>query len=225
MVELIFAITIMGIALMAIPNLLAVSAKSGYVTIQQEAISEASAHINSILTYQWDEEDSNESFLPPVLGVSNGDDELDEVGTSGIRKGTPPQSYRKFVNYRGERFNASTTLGADTGESSQNDYDDIDDFNGATSSLVIAAGESASNDYIDTNISISTTVSYNDDLASYDSNSFTFTPFSPKSGTTNIKEVTITLTSNSGVEELNKTIVLRAFSCNIGAYLLERKDF
>ncbi len=39
MIELIFAIVIIGIVLMSVPQLISTAAKSGYVTIQQEAIS------------------------------------------------------------------------------------------------------------------------------------------------------------------------------------------
>jgi len=48
---------------------------------------------------------------------------------------------------------------------------------------------------------------------------------STTSGTTNIKLISVTLTSTSGVNELNKTIVLRAFGCNIGAAELEVRRF
>ena len=49
MIELIFAIVIMGFALMSIPNLLALSANSGYTSLQQEAIATASADISLLL--------------------------------------------------------------------------------------------------------------------------------------------------------------------------------
>ena len=39
-------------------------------------------------------------------------------------------------------------------------------------------------------------------------------------GTTNIKFVQSRLTSNSGIEELNKSITLTAFSCNLGTTLI-----
>ena len=220
MIELVFAITIMGIALMAVPNLLTISSKSGFVTLQQEAINEASAHISAIMTYAWDENDTNESFLPPILKVSNGDSELDEDGDSGKRAGTPIESYRKFITSGGFRLDASATLGKD-GDDTEND--DIDDFNGESTGLIVV--QESNSDYVDKNVTMTTTVEYMDDTANYDSNSFTFNPFNTKSGTTNIKQITVRLTSDSGVSELSKDIVLRAFSCNIGSYHLERKSF
>ncbi len=219
MVELVFAISVIGIALMSVPNLLTISMKSGFVTLQQEAISEASAHISAVMTYAWDENDTNESFLPPILKVSNGDSELNDNG-SGIRQGTPIESYRKFITSGGFTLDASTVLGQEAGES---EPDDIDDFNGKTTKLVLI--ENAQSDYVDQNITMTTNVSYADDSANYNSNDITFTPFQSKSGTTNIKDISVTLTSGSGVKELDKKIVLRAFSCNIGSYELEKKRF
>ena len=218
MLELIFAIAVMGIALLAVPNILTTSAKSGFVGLQQESISQASAHIGSVMTYHWDEADANESFIDPVLRVSNGDSELDNSG-NGYRTGTPVESYRRFIRADGAILDASSTLGSESG-----DRDDVDDFNGETTTLRLV--EAATNDYIDSNITIATSVTYNDDSSSYDSaNTISFTPFTAKSATTNIKENKITLTTNSSVEELNKTIVLRAFSCNIGGFVLEKRIF
>ena len=193
--------------------------KSGFVTLQQEAISEASAHISSIMTYAWDENDTNESFIPPVLKVSNGDSELGDDG-SGKRVGTPVESYRKFITSGGFTLDASSALGKDTGDTVE---DDIDDFNGESKGLLLV--ESTENDYIDKNVTMTTTVKYMDDSAGYDANTIIFNPFGNKAATTNIKQIFVTLTSASGVDELNKTIVLKAFSCNIGSYYLERKSF
>ena len=226
MIELIFAIAVIGIALMGVPNLMSVSARSGFVTLQQEAIAQASSAISSIMTYQWDENDTNGSFLAPILKVSNGDDDLSEKDTTyHSRLGTPKESYRKYITEGGtQTYNASTTLGLDSGES-KGDEDDIDDFNGAEHNLTLIQGEGTDKDFIDKEIVIRTTVTYNNDSANYNTSSISFLPFVSKSGTTNIKEIDITLTTANSAQELNKTIVLKAFTCNIGGYELEIKRF
>jgi len=56
MIELIFAIVIMGIVLLGIPNLVNVSTSSGFTSLQQEAIATASSQINLIMTKNWDED-------------------------------------------------------------------------------------------------------------------------------------------------------------------------
>jgi hypothetical protein len=62
MVELIFAIVIMGIVLMSAPMLISTASKSGYVAIQQEAINEAASQVNMIMGYHWDENNTNGSW-------------------------------------------------------------------------------------------------------------------------------------------------------------------
>jgi hypothetical protein len=233
MIELIFAIVVIGITLMSVPNLIFTAQKSGYVAIQQEAINEASTHLNMVMGYHWDENDSDERFLDPILHVSNGDSNLSEYNNSGRRAGTPEESYRKFIRSDGSELNASA-IGKD-GES-QGDEDDIDDFNGETYHLtLIETTNNSWEDYVEReeNISIATVVSYIADIPGSGGytdpggdNKITFN-FDPSAATptTNIKAITVTLTSSSGISELEKNITIRAFSCNIGATELEERHF
>ena len=233
MLELIFAIVIMGIILMSAPQLISTAAKSGYVAIQQEAINEAASQVNMIMGFQWDENDVDERYIDPIIQVlsASRDTDLDENGTTGRRLGTPQESYRNFIRSDGNRSSASA-IGTDTGETPGNhDEDDIDDFNGDTSLVEIQ--DAGLVDYVEDNntININTTVKYISDTANYNTGTLTFSPdLNTSSGTTsaasstNIKRITVTLTS-SGPAELDKNIVLHAFSCNIGGYHLEEKDF
>jgi len=234
MIELIFAIVVMGIALMAIPNLIFTTQKSSYVAIQQEAINEGATHLVNVLSYPWDENDTNISFLEPILHVSNGDSDLDEYNNEKRRIGTPKKSYRKFIRADGREFNASS-LGLDEGESiSDSDtLDDIDDFNGQIYHLVLE--EFSQEDYVEReeNVSITTSVDYISDTPGSGSYSnpggdkkitFNLNP-TATTPTTNIKVITVNVSSASGVSELEKNVTLRAFSCNIGATWLEEKEF
>jgi len=119
----------------------------------------------------------------------------------------------------------STTFGDfDTNDSGVKD--DIDDFNGESVSLTQI--ETSTNEYVDTAISITTTINYVADAnGNFSSQSISYNPnlSTPATGTTNIKTIKVTLTSTSGVNELKKTIVLRAFSCNIGAIELAEREF
>jgi hypothetical protein len=228
MVELIFAIVIMGIVLMSAPMLISTASKSGYVAIQQEAINEAASQVNMIMGYHWDENNTNEDYIPPILEVSSsGDTALNEVNISAVptgrRLGTPKESYRAFIRADGQRLRTSASLQSETGETEE---DDIDDFDGTTTHLVLIPEATLNADNIETTtIDINRTVSYSDDNASYNTSSITYNPFTTGSGTTNIKSISVTLTSTSGVDELDKEIILRAFSCNIGGYKLEERDF
>jgi type II secretory pathway pseudopilin PulG len=228
MIELIFALVIMGIVLMSAPTLISMASKSGYVAMQQEAINEAASQANIVMGYHWDENNTDEMYLDPILQVSSGDSNLNEIGTTGRRLGTPQESYRTFVRSDGQRFNAST-LGNDAGDTEK---DDIDDFSGDS---YLREVESASSDYIESDtIQINTSVSYIFDTPGGGSyadpgadKKITFNPnfTSTPPGTTNIKKITVTLTNPGGIDELDKTIVFNAFSCNIGAYELEERNF
>ena len=222
MVELVFAIVIMGIVLLSAPRLISVSTKSSYVAVQQEAINEAATQLNIILGYPWDEENTDENYLPPVLRVSAGNVDLDEQNGTGIgrRVGTPAQSSRSFYRVDGKDFNASA-IGSDG-----NDSDDMDDFDGENHLVQI---EATPNDYIERDtIKITTQIQYgNDDTQSGSgtyktplNHSITYSPdFSnAATPTSNIKFITVTLESTSAATELHKQITLHAFSANIGGY-------
>jgi hypothetical protein len=230
MIELIFAIVIMGIVLMSAPMLVSQASNSGLVMVQQEAIAAASTNIGMILTRHWDEQDTNESMESPIL-VANGSSELNEAtdadgNLTGRRAGTPVLSYRSFLTSLGGRLNASAVLGAESG-----DDDDIDDFNGQTITLGTPATADATTtevgDYADTSLQLATAVSYINDGSGYNGSSMTFnSPFgSAAAGTTNIKAVSTTVTSGSHDAALGTNITLRAFSCNIGTYQLEERSF
>jgi len=234
MIELIFAIVIMAIVLMSAPMLISTAAKSGYVAIQQEAINEAASQVNMIMGYHWDENSADELYIDPILRITAGNSDLSEDNNTARRSGTPKESYRTFVRSDGQDFNASTpsNLGTDMGETPAQDdtFDDIDDFTGSTVNLTLIKTSSADNVEKTTDINISRAVSYSTDTltpstGSYNQSTITYDPFTSSGGTTtNIKSIIVTLTSSSGVEELDKKIILRAFSCNIGGYKLEEKD-
>ena len=225
MIELIFTIVIMGIVMMSAPMLISTASNSGYTAMQQESINEAATQMNIIMGYQWDENNTQEEHTAVVLKVSSGDANLNENNTTRRRAGTPTESHRAYVSPDGGTFNA-TAIGDDGNETEK---DDMDDFNGTTSRLRNV--EQGDADYIDKNVMLSTTVAYMSDekngtstYASPEGGVLEFIPtFAPVVGTTNIKRIQVTLITNSGVDELAKTIVLHAFSCNIGSYKLEEK--
>ena len=218
MIELIFALVVMGIVMMSAPQLISTALQSTSVGLQQESINEAASRLNMILTYPWDQNDTNDSCIPPVLHVSNGDSELNEVGTTARRIGVDRNSSSHTFICGDQEFSASA-LQVDGS-------DDLDDFIG-TIGLTTDASGSGGTDYIEKDtVLMTTTVTYINDDANYTptSSNRTFN-YVPTAGvpTTNIKEITVTLTSTSTTSELNKTIVLKAFSCNIGGFEYESR--
>ena len=227
MIELIFAIVIMAIVLLSAPMLISTATKSGYVAIQQEAINEAASQVNMIMGHHWDENTANDLFLDPILQVSaSGDLELNENNNSGRRIGTPDESYRSFIRADGQTLTASNLT------KDGNDSDDIDDYAGDTylQEIQVSVADNVETD----TIRIDSVVSYIDDSPSggtFAANNIIFNPDLTTAGTTssgtstNIKRISVSLRSTSGLEELDKEITLHAFSSNIGGYKLEERDF
>ena len=234
MIELIFAIVIMGIILMSAPLLISTAAKSGYVAIQQEAINEAASRVNMIMGFHWDENSADETVLDPILETDSDSTITDLAETTysdgngtGIRRGTPRESYRSFIRPDGSRGIATpdVALGPDGIEN------DMDDFMGTIGLVLSGAG--TGEDYIEKNATITTNVRYISDAPvgnSYNTGTNTINfdaNFTQALGTTSsIKRISTTLISDAASpEELDKTITLHAFSCNIGGYKLEERDF
>ncbi len=238
MIELIFALVIIGIVLLSAPLLIQQSIRSGSVALQQEAIAAAASQTSIILSMHWDEQNSNIPIgTSPLLDTNRApfDFNLTDVpagliGVSGrnIEDNNATLSPTSYTNFGTDETNTT-----DTNESDYTKFDDIDDYQGTSFGLMVFNNEQTTTDigdYIDVNITMNTTVNYTDDRP----NSGTTTPLSNFMGdinrsnpinntpileTTNIKFITVNLSSNSGIEELDKNITLKAFSCNIGTTL------
>jgi hypothetical protein len=216
MIELIFAIVIIGITLLSVPNLIYQASESGYTTIQQESIAAAASDLSLILSREWDEVGTSDEFHTPIL-TTNSD------GNSTSTR--PGARSRSFFTGIGGPYPASDIgdIGADDG-----DIDDIDDLHNIPVTVIGMSG--AFQDLIDINITIATNVNYieDDTTPSGDWNTtaptFNF-PTGIAGGSSNIKKITITLTTNSSAVEISdKKIVFNAFSSNIGSYKLERRE-
>jgi len=221
MIELVFAIVIMGFVLLSVPSLISTANRSGYTALQQEAIAMTTSQLNLLLSMEWDEADANTSQNhagAPVLRVSHGAPSLDFPRPGAEERGKNGEDFNGVVH------DATPTLGPDGG-----DLDDLDDINGAM--LTLRNYETTSiveGDYIDQQIQVDSRVVYIDDRTSgaNDYNNarsvqFNFAgslPIPSATPTTNIKAISITLTTNSSLQELDKNITLFAFSCNIGSY-------
>lgn len=224
MIELIFALVIMGIVLTSAPLLVAQASKSNTVALQQESIAIAAAHTNTLMTYAWDEQNTRANALTAILDTVNGDPLLDRNATNSQYRGTltfPNARRRKFANTL--RF-AFPNLGIDSNTTTSGVANDIDDFI-VLPQIVIpqstVLNKAYEGEYIDTKIKLATAVSYGDDTTpNYDNTSGTFSFSNPSplasTGTSNIKLITTTLTTETTAIELDKNIVMKAFMCNIG---------
>ena len=222
MIELIFAIVIMGIVMMGAPMLISSAAQSVSVALQQEGINEGSSRVSMIMTYAWDENDTKDSCTPPVLLTTSGDSELN-ITANQRRIGVPASSSSRTFMCADTQLNASLALTGDAGDVLK---DDLDDFNNDPS--LVDLGGIGGKDYIEqTTVSLATTVAYVSDTATYNSTTIVYSPAGgvPAGNSTNIKSINVIVTSTSGEAELVKIITLNAFSCNIGGYEFEKRTF
>ncbi len=222
MIELIFALTVMGIVMLSIPNLLGMAMGSTYTSLQQEAIATAASDISIIMSREWDESNTNQNQGQPILSVGNPDIDI----------GIANENYIRTQQTNDESAPEPATLPNNLGTDAD-DADDIDDANGNEVKLIDVSDTKAGS--IDTTITITSRVSYMFDgetAGNWDDSmvvNYNY-PFNPaiQANSTNIKHISTTLISDEAdteMSELNKNITLFAFSCNIGGFKRERRVF
>ena len=235
MIELIFALVIMGIVMMSAPMLISQSQKSTVVVLQQEAIAAGASNLNMIMSRHWDEADTNTTLGAPIITVDNGHAQLDNP-----RIGTPigAKSNRKFIDNLGNEQNATdpSRFGPIVASTFENDdalssYDDIDDFATIDNNLstLLEVDSALRGDLVDIKpntigkkgMVFETEINYVEDDTTEDTfqaAALTYNPSTNSATSTNIKHITLTITTDSNIDELEKKIILKAFSSNIGTY-------
>lgn len=205
MIELIFAIVIIGITVISLPMMTQVTAKGADSNLVQEAIFAAAAKLNEAVTYRWDEnslDPATPDALTQIISVSNTD-----CNSSGQRLGFIPQpKHRKCLN--DTTIRPSTTLGTDTGESGPAFYDDLDDVAETGQSLTSnALSASAYKEAYTSTIAIS------------------YAAFGViTEASKNIKEINATISeTKNGVT--SPVTVLRTYSANIGEVDYYKRSF
>lgn len=219
MIELIFAIVIIGIVLMSSPMLMSRSTQSNITAFQQESVAILASHINAIMSYPWDPNNNTTVTETYLLTTTNGSNLLDSNATRPKLRGATdrPLTQRTRLFLGGGGATVIPAVGAP--------FSNINDFNGNNRGLQLytaAANQSNVGGYIDKNVTIGTLVRYNADAATYNAAAtFAYNFINNDAAvlaTTNIKRIITTLTSVSPDAQIaDKTITLRAFMCNIGA--------
>ena len=241
MIELIFALVIIAIVLLSSPMLIKQSMSSSFVALQQEAIAATASQVSMLLSKPWDEEDTNSDA--PIISLNNPNNSPFNNSFNGIR-----DSSNTRTSKRGGVPVPPSAIGKDVNETEANatlSFDDIDDYNGfnmgisvfVNNSNVAETTSADIGDYVDVNLSISNSITFANDAPNgainwvVDANGkvdagntiFTNQTLPPTGGLpteSQIKFVKVNLTSDnpSDTSELNKSITLNAFSCNLGSY-------
>lgn len=179
LIELIFAIVIIGITVISLPTMTQVSSKNIENSLVQEAIFAASAELSQALSFYWDENSIETSnTLARVINLNF--DNCDPI--TKLRPGHINQAkHRRCLD-----DNTTTSFNAAGGV-----ITDLNDAEHTETSIYSAFTSDADGYKQDYNSSLSLTTPY--------------------LGSTEVKQVTVTITSNS------KTITsISAFSCNLG---------
>ncbi len=214
LVELVFSIVIIAIALMTVPLMLGQTSQSNQYAMMQESILASRTKMGNILSFRWDDNLSDPSTNTyRVIDVQSGDDDLNRT-TDNRRRGHVNQSRRRrmLVTERN-----ATAIGQESGL-----FDDIDDFDGNVSTVAAigvngATGVKGQYDYLDRSMQLKTTVRFISDDANYSQQIIAFdfntsTAQSDANKSTNIKMITIETNSTNN----DVPFVFRSFSSNIG---------
>ncbi len=221
MIELIVSIVVIGIAFMSIPLILTETSKNVETSFRQEAVMAGLTQVVNIMSYRWDEQETNESLNGSYAKI------LDTAYTSSLGCINFADGRRRIGNFKGKarrkcyntpRWATSpSALGSDSG-----DLDDIDDL--VSSDSVLISGENNNSEDYKRSYSSTITVYYIPD--NLDATNYTASEINGTINTapvtnmpTSIKMIASTVTSQDG-----DTIRLVAFSANIGevSYLSRR---
>lgn len=143
LIELIFAIVIIAISVASVPIMTNAIGKGVENNLVQETIFGASAQMNQILSYRWDENSIDEAEDPDATGLAK---VIDRDGTTcdsnRFKPGHIFQPYhRRCLDDNTTRV--STTFGFGTGvDGGEATRDDIDDFDGVSGELFTGASSS-----------------------------------------------------------------------------------
>jgi len=212
-IELVVSIVVIGIAFMSIPLVLRETEKTLTLSIQQEAVMAGITQMVNIMSYRWDEQNTDDARNGGSAKV------LDTFNTTALECNNYSGSRRRIGHFIGNlrrrcyNTQVDATPIANLGSDS-NDMDDIDDIIASNSSLLTGTTNHTT-DYKNS-YTFDLNVEYvNDNLGLTNFSQAVLTgSISTTSATipTSIKMVTLTISS----PQTDNTIRLRAFAANIG---------
>jgi len=201
LIELIFAIIIVGISVTAVPMLLATSTNSIETISKESSFFNAYALLSLTQTTEWDENNTKGDNYYKVLTAKGGDSELECNRTGTL----------SFNNESGADCddNKTSHIGLDDGEDKDDvsTFDDVDDFNGYSDGNL-------------TNYDLNISVKYISDNADYSARNIYFNETTNAVSNTNVKKIELNVTDKNG----NLIAVLGYYSCNIGAVKIKSRN-
>lgn len=136
LIELIFAIVIIGITVLSLPMISQTTGKATEKNLAQEAIVLASSELKKVISGKWDEHSKNSDAEDKEVIVYTSDAEVN-TAINNQRTGNIRILYENNTTLR------PSVSGLDSGEITINDADDIDDYKTNNTVVVSAAGSAA----------------------------------------------------------------------------------
>jgi len=212
MIELIFAIVIIGVSMLSIPMVMTQDARNQEDSLMQEGILLTATRVSQVLSFPWDINSS-----PPALGAfmstsqvleTGGDNDFNRSGISDFRVGHFPEQLRRRLSPNSAPRNASAIgVGPNSISGQHGTSDNVGAVNGRYA--------------YKKQWEVNTSVAYVSDNAVYAGvggviNGFNFST-APLGGgaTSNIKMVQVTATDMTAGVTGNQ-VVLTSYSSNVG---------
>lgn len=220
LIELVFAIVIIGIAAMSFPLILTQTSNNIKMALQQEAILNAKSYLGIILSYPWDD---NAVSAQNIAGgrvmvlstdaATSADSEFNTVAVNGISQ--------RVGHIQGQGASRRAMLTSING--ALNATAAASNINGFDNNIQNLAVTPTDLDYI-LNFSLTPTISFVSDATDYSATTiaFSFSINGNAAAVTNIKMVEMQA-SNPPANDIN--IVLRAYSSNIGEFVLASRTY
>ena len=207
MIELIFAIVVISIAVVSLPMMIQTSTKGIEGNLIQEAIFASSAKLNEIISYPWDDNSmpSGSAFSKVIWTSTN-----DCNSSTKLRAGHIMEPlHRRCLDNNFSVTQPTAVLGMEANDAGV--YDDLDDFNNVSTAMFIdnsGSGVITSAQGYKDNYTMDVTVSY----AAFG----TIT-----SASKNMKRIDVTIKNSDN----NVTTKLHTYSANIGEVDYYKRSF
>ncbi len=204
MVELIFTMVIIGLVFMVVPKIVFVTNKSFETTVKEEALYNAMALMGIIVHLPWDEENTK---YDRILSVSAGNAAYRCDDTTGFYRVGGFVGSRNCIDNSATPMNASSTLGREDAY-----FNDIDDYDGFQVDTTTPYGAK---------YRLQVSVSYLQDPSP--GSVVDLSALSPASGSTDIKEIRVTVSNVPGRKKAPFTSSLYYHSVNLGQIYINKR--
>lgn len=219
LIELIFAIVVIAISVVSLPTMNDATSKAQEANLVQEAIFSASAELNQVVTYRWDENSTENNLSSSKVIWTSATDCND---TTKLRPGHIFQPYhRRCLNNKDIRptdeVDFANNLDNEDDENSSNpdDDDDLDDIIKSASTIYDGDPATATGYKLDYNSELNVTYAGFTGEVSDDATK------EEDSSTKNIKKIVIRISNKDG----NLITTLSTYSANIGEVDYVKREF